>query len=480
MAEDENAKVGGETVPSSVAPVSAFGPVSGTAAEWTASDARGPLSAAGERTMPEASTSEPGLSQHPAIEHPVSEPSTIESPVPSAHPALADDAVFADASHVSEPLGSPPEPTPPGVAPSSAAVAPRRSLWPVAGGIVLGAIIGAGSAAAYYAYLTPQGGDPAQVAALSSRVDALQNRPDAAGDIASLKASVADLGTKVDALQKGAAARADTPQANADSAKPAFDPAPLEQKLAAVQGEVDALKQQGADAKALDGKVAALAASVAALNGVDGKVSALQSSVDGLQKQSTTTQSSLDTLQSNQKALEGKVTSSPALAVVADSLVAQIASGEPYANQVEALASLGADPAAVAVLKENADKGVPSAKALAAQFEPLADPILATERHAAPNASFWDRLKSGMSGLVSIRSADDTTGDTLASHVALIQADLAHDDVAGAYKVWSALPAAAKAKSDAWGALAKTHAEAMRAARTLQAQAITALGAKKS
>ena len=85
-----------------------------------------------------------------------------------------------------------------------------------------------------------------------------------------------------------------------------------------------------------------------------------------------------------------------------------------------------------------------------------------------------------MFSMVSVRRSDDTTGDTLASHVALIEADLAHEDVASAYTVWGALPAAAKAKSEAWGALAKTHAEAMQAARALQIQAIAALGAKKS
>ena len=47
-----------------------------------------------------------------------------------------------------------------------------------------------------------------------------------------------------------------------------------------------------------------------ALNGVDGKVAALRSTIDGVQKQSSATQASIGTLQSGQKALEGKVTTS--------------------------------------------------------------------------------------------------------------------------------------------------------------------------
>ena len=457
MAEDENAENDGgkAAVPPSPAPATG-------ATEWTASDARGPLNAAGE-------PSELGSAAPLPHEHPASEPH-----------AVASEPATVDAAPAMPTTPREPEPDPA----ARAAEPPRRSLWPVAVGIIVGAIIGAGSAAAYYA---TQGGDASTLAALSARVDALQKRPDPQPDLASLKSNVADLGGKVAAVQKNVDAQAKAQQTalqtarKDDAAKPAFDPASLQNKIAGLQADVDGLHKQGADVKAVDAKVAALATAVAALNGVDGKVAALRSTIDGVQKQSSATQASIGALQSGQKALEGKVTTSPALAVVADSLVMQIARGEPYATQVEALTSIGADPAKIAVLKENADKGVPSAHALASKFEPLADPIIASEqRTAAPNAGFLDKLKTGMFSMVSVRRSDDTTGDTLASHVALIEADLAHEDVASAYTVWGALPAAAKAKSEAWGALAKTHAEAMQAARALQLQAIAALGAKKS
>ena len=457
MAEDENAEIGG----GKVAAPAATAPTTG-ATEWTASDARGPLNAAGE-------PSDFGLKALLPHEHPASEPHTIASET-----SMVDEApAIPTTSHEPEP------------GPGAGAVEPpRRSLWPVAVGIIVGAIIGAGSAAAYYA---TQGGDASALTALSARVDALQKRPDPQPDLASLKSNVADLGGKMAAVQKIVDTQAKARQAalqtarKDEAAKPAFDPAPLQNKIAGLQADVDGLRKQGADVKAVDAKVAALATAVAALDGVDGKVAALRSTIDGVQKQSSAAQASIGTLQSGQKALEGKVTTSPALAVVADSLVMQIARGEPYSAQVEALASIGADPAKIAVLRENADKGVPSANVLASKFQPLADPIIASEqRTPAPNAGFLDKLKTGMFSMVSVRRSDDTTGDTLASHVALIEADLTHDDVAGAYAVWMALPPAAKAKSEAWGALSKTHAQAMQAARALQTQAIAVLGAKKS
>ena len=210
---------------------------------------------------------------------------------------------------------------------------------------------------------------------------------------------------------------------------------------------------------------------------VDGKVGALQSSMADIQKQASGAQAGVEAIQGQQKTFEGRI-SAPALAVVADSLVQQIDQGQPYGQQVDALVTLGADPARIAILRENARKGVPSAKALAAQFKPLVEPILATGHKVAPDAGLLDRLKSGMAGLVSIRSTSDTTGDDLASHVARIEADLTHDDVTGAVETWNALPADAKAKSDAWGALAKTAADAIDAARALQQGAIASLGRK--
>ena len=419
--------------------------------EWTASDARGPLNAAD------------------------TESGVIEPAAAEPDPAIAPKEAAAEPG---EDVAAPISPA----ATTSTGPDERRALpvVPMIFALIVGAIIGAGSAALMYAY--GGGGDTEQVTALTSRVDAIEKRPDPQPEIEALKSQIAavpktpafdpaPLQDKIAGLQS---------DVDALKRKKAGDPA-LDQKVDSLGGSVDALKAQGADVKGLDGKVAALSTQLDGLKqqGLDGKVAALAAALAGLKKQDDAQQGGLAALQTGQKALEGKV-ATPALAVVADSLVEAIAQGKPYTSQVDALASLGADPAKVAVLHENADKGVPSAQTLAQQFAPLADPIMATAAKAPPNAGLMDRLKSGMMSMVSVRSADATSGDDVGSRVSRIEADLTHGDVAGAYATWDGLPADAKAKSDAWGALAKTHVEAMSAARGLQSQAIAALGPRKS
>lgn len=395
--------------------------------DWTASDSRGPLETAAERDAFQRSN-EPAPSHETGGEHPI--------------PGLA-----------TAPLA---EPTVP--------VAAKRSVLPIAAGIVIGALIGAGTAALVYTWYGSQLSVDPQVASLAGRIDALEKRPDPQTDIAGLKQSVADLTGKVAALQKPPAAQKTPAGISALPAPPAavVDLAPLQQKIAGLQTSIAALQAQSADAKAL-------AATVATLQG----------DVAGAKTEGATTQAAVASVTTEQKLLAGKVMV-PGLAVVADSLVQQIDQGQPYAAQVDALTTLGADPTKIAVLRQNADKGVPSAKTLAAAFEPLAEPISATAHKAPPNAGFVDRLKSGMFSMVSVRSADDTSGDDLPSRVARIKADLAHDDVTAALATWDTLPADAKTKGEAWSALAKTSAEAMTAARALQHDAIAALGAKKS
>ena len=428
--------------------------------EWTASDAREPLGAA----TPVGS--EPFEPAHEAAVPPFVEQSTRRSA--PAHDVMA---------------------------------TPRRSIaGPVFAGLVIGALIGAGSAAVVYRLTPTTGqGDGSSVSALSTRVDALDRRPDPQSAIADLKGSVgaldgrlAALRTSVAALQQarqqgGAAApqgqptlQASPPSAGGQTAAPAFDPAPLQQKIAALQGGVDALRKDDAAAKGdahdVQGKFAGIAAALALSQK---QAAAAQDGVRDVQGQQKSLLSEQQGLQSQQKALEGKL-NAPALAVVSDSLVQQIALGLPYATQVDALAAIGADPARVAILRQGADKGVPTAKALGESFEPLADSLAATDRKTPPGTGFMARMEAGFFSLVSVRSTTDTTGSSAASKVSRIQADLAHDDVGDAYATWQALPDDAKAKSQAWGALAKTQTEAMAAARALQHDAIAALGTKKS
>jgi hypothetical protein len=434
--EEDKASIGHETPPLASATDAPSDlprpePTPGHPTVWTASDARGPL---------ETAEAADAL----ALD---------EGDIPVAHTQRSDEA---------------PATAPPASAPTAPLPSPRPSRWPIAAAVLIGAAIGAGSATlagsplgqswlGATAPMVPTGPDP-KLTGLVSRVEALEARPASpAASVDGLKAAIADLDGRLTSLQKSIGA-APPPQT--------VDLAPLEQKVAALQSSLDALKAQGGTNQG-------------ARDDLEAKLAALQAEVAAGKQDRVTTQASVASVAGEQKLLAGKVVP-PALAVVADSLVQQIDQGQPYVAQVDALAALGADPAKVAVLRQNADTGVASAKMLAAKFEPLAEPIGASARKAPPNAGLVERLKSDMFSMVSIRRVDDTSGTDLPSRVARIKTALAHDDIADAVATWDALPADARARGEAWRTLAKASATAMAAARALQSDAILALGAKKS
>ena len=483
--------------------------------EWTVSDRRGPLVAA----PPVAGNIEHDAAGPPAADverivpgsemdaegayDPVAEPMSglapgreaegahrVEGVVDTAMPSVADHPAASESraseSHASElhasDLNAPPAMSgesmlgqtttgPEGARADSAAsdLPVRRSLWPVAAGIVFGAILGAASAALVYSQSAAP--DTGKLADLSARVDALDKRPDPQSAIAGMKGQLADLSSKVASLETRGPAAAPAAAAQRPSADPQV--ASLGAKVAALQAAVTSAQTLAATARSNSDALKVQQQTL------DGKVGALQAGLGGAQKQAATAQAGVEDLRGDQKALAAKL-GAPALAVVADSLVEQIVGGKPFATQVDALASLGADPAKVAVLRQNAATGVPSAQVLLAKFQPLVDPVIATGSKAPANAGFGERLKHGLFGLVSVRRADETTGTDLPSRVARIKADLAHNDVLGAYATWGELPPDAKAKSQAWGALAKTSVEAINAARGLQTDSIGSLTAKRS
>ena len=502
--------------------------------EWTASDRRGPLGSAAdedvERFVPAHETdAEGGID---AVAHDPNAVSAMHKAdeagrhdtIPRDGEALNDgEAVSATPASVEdEPRHATPS------AQLAASPEPKRSLVPVAAGLVIGASVGAGSAWLVYSQSGGGAADPQQLAALSSRVDTLDKRPDPRADVAKLQSRLADLQGKVAALEKQTpvatvsreprpAAAPSQDQAGSKSSGEAarVKPAPstgstptadagLAGRIAALQAALDEMKTRTSALQAQDAKEGGAVEKLAALQSgvadaqkqaagarsaietfkseqrqLGDKIAALTAAVADARKQSSLSQSGIETVRDQQKTLEGKL-GSPALAVVADSLVQQIDAGQPFARQVDALATLNADPARIAVLRENAARGVPSARALLGQWKPLVDPVIATGNRAPANAGFRQRLEHGLFGLVTVRRADGTAGNDLASRVNLIEADLARGDVPGAYATWQALPADARARSDSWGALAKTCIEALAAARDLQRSAIDALGAKKS
>ncbi|MGD0635734.1 MAG: hypothetical protein ABSA13_16000 [Beijerinckiaceae bacterium] len=407
--------------------------------EWTASDARGPL------------TGSPPLSDVPP-------PQDYDATGFDREPSVASSA--EEGSGHNAPAGEPR----PGL--ENEVKSPRKpSRWPVAAGIVLGAAIGAaaGGGSAYYVN-TVSSGDSAvkqDLAALKTRLDRLEKSPEGQLALAPLKASLADLTAKV------AANAANGP-----------DVAALNDKIASLQAAIGTLQSQGrqavglADLKAVQDRLAA----------IESRVPDLQKEVSNLRTEASAARGDVEGLRAGQKRLEGKISSAPALAVLANSLVERINRGQPFAAEVNALESQGTDPAKIAALRPFAGQGVASVKILADKFADIADGLIAAAHKLPAKAGYWDRLKEGARGLFTIHRPGEAGGDDLASRIAEIKADLAHGDVIAAAAVWNLLPADAKGKPEAaaWEALAKAHAEASAVAHAIENEAIASLGVKKS
>jgi hypothetical protein len=284
-------------------------------------------------------------------------------------------------------------------------------------------------------------------AALQAEVTKLDQKTAAAAstaDLATLDGRVAVLETTLKATTASLAAlQGATETAVAGTSVPAPAPAP--------QVDLTPLEQRIA---AIEARLVPLAAAVAA------------SKVD---------------VSADQDSLRKAVSASDAaaLVVVAQSLRGALDRGAPFAPEVAAAATLGADPDRIAVLQPVAGKGVPTAAALAESFAPLAAPILAGTQSKEPQ-SILDRLERGASSLVRVRPVGEATGNDPAALVARIEGALGHGDVAAAISAWDQLPAPAKSVTGDWASDARARVAADAAAQAILAAAIDRLGRSKS
>ena len=383
-------------------------------------------------------------------------------PEPSAAPDETQAAELA-----AETADTPPETVVPLTEP-----APRRaSFWPLAAAIVIGAAIAVGGAfglhrldqppkvsgalaqrvAALEQVQTTHQAAPAPAApdmsALGKRVAGLETDAQAGkADLAHMQQNVQQLGTQLKQAQQDLAARA---------AKPA--PAPVD--LAPLSGRIDRLEKQVAS---FDQNLTALAANR------DAEIAKLGSEIGSVRAEKNT---------AAQAAVAQAEAS--ARAILAASLRGQVEAGEGFADDLSALATHGADAAKLAALRPFAESGVATPAALATQFSALA-PTLVTPKPAPKGEGFLARIASDAKHLVRIRKIGDTTGNDPAARVARISAALSSGKLKDALREWNELPAAAKAKSQAFGAALQHRIAAADAAQSIEADALAGLVKVKS
>ena len=325
---------------------------------------------------------------------------------------------------------------------------PRLSAWPFAAALVAAALLAI--AGAFGLHMLDR--TPAHLAALESLVGTLQNRTDAAQGLA---AAEKDLAARVAALE----------QANRD----------IQTELASLRAELGKLGAQKPQSSALPD----LAPLTARLGTLEQKLAALGTQVGGLAETLNAEKGQVRATETRVSASAAANAGSEAIAILAANLLRKVDAGAPYDADLNALANRGLDRAKLAPLDAAAATGVATPAALAKQFSDLVPAILATEPQPKENG-FLDHLVKGAEGLVHVEKIGAPSGSDLADRLAGIEAALSAGNVEAAYQQWTGLPAAAKAKSADFGTAAKTRLDTLAAARSLDSEAVAALGKAKS
>lgn len=165
---------------------------------------------------------------------------------------------------------------------------------------------------------------------------------------------------------------------------------------------------------------------------------------------------------------------------IAVALKTKLQNGQPFAKELAALQSMDADSASLAVLKPYADKGLPSAAALATSFAGPARTIAATPAPRPDGDAAWtDKVSSALGRLVRVTPIDPSKGEDPVSLTVRIQTALAKDDVNEALSLWKKLPDNARRDTASFGSMLEARVNAERAITQLMTSMVDRLGAKK-
>ena len=271
---------------------------------------------------------------------------------------------------------------------------------------------------------------PEQVAQLQGRLDRLQT---ATTELDRKAAAAADAAAKA-----GAAAQSATARANEIAGSAAPDAAALSELQARAQraeATATAVGQQLERNAARIGSVEALAKTAAA------------PSPQGL---------------------------AAARIVLAERVQAALASGQPFAADVAALAKGGGSPDQLAALNAVATTGAATKDALLTQLRGHRAMFI---RELTPASAGWqERALALVSRVISIRPVGDTGANDPATLPARLEAAIARGDIVAAAAAWEQLPEPARRESAAFGEALRKRAAADAAIAKITQDAVAALG----
>lgn len=290
-----------------------------------------------------------------------------------------------------------------------------------------------------------------ELGALTGRIGTLAGADTVSALAARLDAGERVLGERIGALEAALAAAnrtlaqlsAQPPVAGAPAsgAPVALPPAPPPVDLSPVLARIERLETGAAEAlqrvEAVAGAVRAAAsaaeaagtraegvqqAATAGIAALDGRVAALDPKLADLAGR----------LEALGKRLDGSA--SAPLYTVVQALGAAFHRGQPYGQEIKALAALKVPATLLAPLQPFAERGAPTPAALAAEFRPLAARIATA---STDTSGVWGVIGS----IVQVRPTGDAAGDAPAAIVARIERALAAGNVATARATFAALPA---------------------------------------
>jgi hypothetical protein len=415
----------------------------------------------------------------------------------------------AAASATGPATGAPGQTPPPGQSrsdPDAAAEAPRGSP---SGRPAAVSLVGAGMVGAILALGVAWGvewgiGTGNDASDTAARIAQLERQvADLAGQVRADAASSAATGDLADRLQKVEAQQARTAQQPAAPPQPAPDPA-LGNRIAAMETQLKSFAETvGALGQRRDRSAAANAAALSELKqklaGLDAsgaqsseaadaaanadatRIAALADRIDTLEGNAKTLGTQEQTLQSTLAADEAKRAAETSddravrTAVVAAALAAAVERGGPFAAELTAAQSQGADAKALVPLAGFAATGVPRAQALARELSALEPALLQAAAGTPSDGGFLEKLQTNAERLVRIRPVEEVAGEEPAAVIARAEIKAARGDVAGALMEVANLPAPIRAPAQAWIGSAQARAAAIAASRAFAADALAAL-----
>ena len=171
------------------------------------------------------------------------------------------------------------------------------------------------------------------------------------------------------------------------------------------------------------------------------------------------------------------------LAIAAEALRATVERGTPFAPELAAVKTLGADPKATTALDPFAAQGLISTAELGRELTALVPALDRVTEPPASNASLWAALESRAQKLVRITpvgTSAQPTGSDPAALIARLNADAARGDIDGALAEIAKLPDQARALAQAWADKAAARQAALTESRRIAAETLTALAKPES